>query len=83
MRCDTCHNAGSGQRGPSLGGRFGTLVPLEGGGQVEFDADHVRESILDPRRKVTLGYQPLMPPTEGLVTDDEIEALVAYIKSLK
>jgi hypothetical protein len=29
------------------------------------------------------GYQPLMPPQDGIVNDDEVEALIAYIKSLK
>ena len=82
MRCDTCHNAGSGSRGPSLGGRFGQTVALEGGGSTVFDAAHVRESVLDPRRKISLGFQPLMPTYAGQLNEEQILALTAYIESL-
>jgi len=82
MRCDTCHNPSSGARGPALGGLFGQLVALEGGGQVEFDANYVRESILDPRRKIVLGYQPLMPTYAGQLNEEQILSLIAYVESL-
>jgi cytochrome c oxidase subunit 2 len=82
MRCDTCHSASSGARGPSLGGRFGGTVALEGGGEVVFDAEHVRESILDPRRKLSRGFQPLMPTYVGQLNEEQILALIAYIESL-
>ena len=29
------------------------------------------------------GYQPLMPSQQGLVSDGEIKALTAYIKTLQ
>ena len=82
MRCDTCHDQGPGARGPALGGRFGGEVALDGGGTALFDADYVRESILDPRRKLSRGFQPLMPTYAGQLNEEQILALVAYIESL-
>jgi cytochrome c oxidase subunit 2 len=57
-------------------------VALEGGGEVVFDAEHVRESILDPRRKLSRGFQPLMPTYVGQLNEEQILALIAYIESL-
>ncbi len=41
------------------------------------------ESILNPFAKITAGYQPVMPPFQGLLKDREVDALIAFIKSLK
>jgi cytochrome c oxidase subunit II len=83
LRCNTCHAAGAGQRGPVLDGIFGTRVALESGGDVRVDEGYVRESILHPLAKVTKGFEPLMPTYEGQVGEEEIMQLVAYIKSLR
>ncbi len=40
-------------------------------------------SILEPDKRVVSGYEPLMPSFDGLVGDDEILRLTAYIRSLK
>lgn len=83
MRCDTCHAAGSTQRGPALAGLFGTERPLAGGGTVLFDAAHVRESILEPRKRVSAGYEPLMPSYKGQLGEEELLQLVAYLRALE
>jgi len=82
LRCDTCHAAGSGQRGPDLAGRFGSEVELAGGGRARFDQDYVRESILEPNRRVTAGFTPQMPTYAGQVSETQIQQLVAYVQSL-
>jgi cytochrome c oxidase subunit 2 len=82
LRCDTCHSAESGARGPLLAGLFGKEVLLEGGGKALFDADYVRESVLDPRAKIVRGYQPLMPTYSGQLNEEQILALIAYLESL-
>ncbi len=82
LRCATCHSAGSGQRGPDLAGRFGGLAALADGGSVPFDEEYVRESILDPRRRVSAGYEPLMPTYAGQVNEGQVLQLIAYVKSL-
>jgi cytochrome c oxidase subunit II len=85
--CIACHSTdGTRLVGPSYKGLYGLMETVIRDGaehEVTVDDDYLRRSIRDPKAEVVKGYQPLMPPTEGLVTDDEIEALLAYIKSLK
>jgi cytochrome c oxidase subunit 2 len=85
--CVACHSSdGSRLVGPSYKGSYGMsrIVVTEGGErEIVVDDDYIRKSILEPNADVVKGYQPLMPPQGGLVSDDEIAALVAYIKSLK
>jgi cytochrome c oxidase subunit 2 len=80
--CQSCH-VGPDARGPSLVGLVGRHVPLEGGGEVVADDAYLRQSILDPRARIVRGYQPLMPTFQGLLTEEQVMQLVAYIQSLK
>jgi cytochrome c oxidase subunit 2 len=82
LRCDTCHAAGPSQRGPSLIGVAGSEVALEGGGSVTADDGYLRESILEPTKKITAGYEKLMPTYKGQISEEEILLLIAYIESL-
>jgi cytochrome c oxidase subunit 2 len=82
LACITCHRDDSGGRGPSLEGVFGSTVKLRGGGTVTADEAYVRESISNPMAKIVEGYQPLMPTFQGLVTEEQIIQLIAYVKSL-
>jgi cytochrome c oxidase subunit 2 len=82
--CITCHKLdGSAGTGPALPGAFGTQVQLTGGSTVLMDENYIRESILSPQAKVVAGFQPVMPTFQGLLKAHEIDALVAYIKSLQ
>jgi cytochrome c oxidase subunit 2 len=81
LMCNTCHKPGG--RGPELEGLFGTTVKLEGGGTARFDETYIRESIRNPRAKVTEGFQPVMPVfPETVVTEEQLVQLVEYIKSI-
>ncbi len=82
LRCDTCHAERSDARGPSLLGLFGRDVPLSDGRVVKADADYLRESLLKPASKVVAGYQPLMPTYAGQVSEEQIQQLIAHIRSL-
>jgi len=82
LRCDTCHTAGPGARGPDLAGRFGTDVATDQG-MVRFDETYVRESVLEPAKRLAAGFQPLMPSYKGQVSESDIMALSTYLKSLK
>ena len=82
LGCHTCHRAGGTNQGPSLAGLFGKTVKLQGGNTVSADEDYIRESILDPRAKIVAGYQPIMPTFKGLVSEEGMLQLIAYIKSL-
>ena len=74
---------GSTNTGPSWKGLYGAKVELEDGATVTADESYLRESITDPNAKIVKGYQPLMPVFKGLVTQKQLDALVAYIKSVK
>ena len=82
LACNTCHiDTGQG-RGPVLKGSYGKPVALEGGQTVTVDDAYIRESILNPHAKVVAGFQPIMPTFQGLVTEEQLLQLIAYVKSL-
>lgn len=82
LGCATCHRMDSQGRGPNLQGVFGKPVQLEDGRIVTADENYIRECILDPGAKRVKGFQPIMPTFQGLVTEEQVNALVAYVKSL-
>ena len=46
------------------------------------DEAFIRDMILQPNAHVVRGYDPIMPSYSGLVGDDELLRLSAYIRSL-
>ena len=78
-----CHTGEAGSRGPHLGGIFGHEVELQGGGKVVADEAYLRESIVNPQAKVVAGFPPIMPPFQGMVSEEQLLQLIAYLKSLK
>jgi cytochrome c oxidase subunit 2 len=82
LGCVTCHRMDTQGRGPSLQGVFGKPVLLADGRTVTADENYIRESILDPGAKVVNGFKPVMPTFQGLVSEEQLNALVAYVKSL-
>ncbi len=82
LACITCHHSDGQGRGPALEGLFGKTVELEEGQTVAVDEAYLRESILNPRAKIVLGYQPIMPTFQGLVSEEQLLQLVEYIKSI-
>jgi cytochrome c oxidase subunit 2 len=82
LACITCHlDTGQG-RGPVLKGLYGKQTLLSNGQTVSVDDAYLRESILNPQAKVVSGFQPVMPTFQGLVTEEQLLQLVAYVKSL-
>jgi cytochrome c oxidase subunit 2 len=82
LGCVTCHRSDTQGRGPNLVGLFGKQVQLEDGRIVIADENYVRESILNPSAKIVSGFKPIMPVFQGLVSEEQLNALIAYIKSL-
>jgi cytochrome c oxidase subunit 2 len=80
--CATCHQAGSSQLGPALNGLYGSTVLLADGTRVKADESYLRESILQPQAKIVKGYPAAMPAFAHL-KPEQVDELVAYIKSLK
>lgn len=82
--CVACHsNDGSAKVGPSYKGMFGRTEELTDGSKVTVDENYIRESVYEPQKKVVKGFAPSMPTFKGLVSEEELNALVAYFKSLK
>lgn len=82
--CIACHSIdGSVGVGPSLKALFGKNESLQDGTTIEVDENYLRESILIPQVKVVQGFAPVMPAFKGILTDEEVDALIVYIKSLK
>lgn len=82
LGCASCHAGGQNQRGAPVEGIFGEQVKLTTGESVTADEQYIRNSILNPQSQIVEGYQPIMPTFKGQVTEEQLNALVAYIKSL-
>ena len=82
LGCITCHRPDSGARGPNLQALYGRPVRLSDGRTVIADDNYIRESVLDPAAKIVSGFQPIMPTFKGIVNEDGMLQLIAYIKSL-
>lgn len=81
--CSQCHSTdGTGGIGPTFKDLFGHEVALRGGERVVADENYLRESILEPMSKIVAGFEPVMPTYKGRLKDQEITAILAFIKSL-
>ena len=81
--CLSCHSTdGSQLVGPTWKGLYGSKVELTDGSTVTADEAYLKQSIADPDSQVVKGYQPIMPEYPQL-SEEDIQALVEYIKSLK
>jgi cytochrome c oxidase subunit 2 len=82
LACITCHTNDATARGPNLTNLFGHQVQLQDGSTVVADEAYIRESIVNPQAKIVRGYQPIMPTFQGLVSEEQLLQLIAYIRSL-
>jgi cytochrome c oxidase subunit 2 len=81
--CAACHSTnGSSGIGPTWLGLFGSQVKISGDGTVTADEAYIHESIKAPQAKIVAGFETQLMPNFGL-TDDQINDIVAYIKTLK
>ena len=86
--CNACHSAdGSRIIGPSYKGIFGEESVVITSGQertIVIDEEYIRRSIYEPNADIVKGYnQGLMQTYTGQITEDEIEKIIEYIRTLK
>ncbi len=81
--CGACHSIdGTPLVGPTWKGLFGSPESMTDGSSVVVDEEYIAESIRNPSLRIVSGYDNAMTPYDFL-SDDEVNALIEYIKSLQ
>lgn len=81
--CAACHSIdGTKNVGPTWKGLFGRTESMTDGSSLVVDEAYIAESIRNPSLKIVAGYDNAMTPYDFL-SDDEINALIAYIKTIE
>ncbi len=80
--CIGCHAIGGvgGATGPNQS-QMGSIAPTRVPGQSA--EEYMRSSILQPSTYLVPGFPPVMPSYQGLLTDQELSQLVAYLLTLR
>lgn len=85
--CLACHTTdGEPLVGPTFKGIFGRKEKVETEGkerEVVVNEAYIRKSLIEPQSDIVVGFPPIMPSQEGLVTEEEIRQIIAYLKGLK
>lgn len=82
--CNACHSIdGSRLIGPTMLGLFGSDRALESGESVLADENYLRQSIVAPAEQIAAGFPNQMPPSFGSLPPEQINALIAYIRTLQ
>lgn len=79
--CAACHNRSNNAFAPALTGLFGTPVSLSGGAKMIADERYLRRAIMLPNAEVVMGYRPIMPSYANTFDEEQINALIAYLKT--
>jgi cytochrome c oxidase subunit II len=80
--CGNCHHFSGHGRGPNLRGLYMRPVQLSSGRTVVADETYLRQHILNPRSLLIQGFQPIMPIFQGQLSEEQVAALIAYIKAI-
>ena len=81
--CTQCHSVdGTARIGPTMQGIFGRSEAMADGSRVTADENYLRQSILEPQAQVVAGYDPVMPTYQGRLSNEEIGAIIQYLKSV-
>ncbi|HEY6923149.1 MAG TPA: cytochrome c oxidase subunit II [Steroidobacteraceae bacterium] len=80
--CSGCHGPEASVHAPDLGGLYGRPVHLSDGSSVVADEHYLHDSILLPKAQTVAGYAPIMPAYSGQLSEEDVIALIDYIKSL-
>ncbi|QOW21987.1 c-type cytochrome [Novilysobacter avium] len=83
--CTACHSPDQQKLvGPGWGGLYGSNVSLADGSTVVADDAYLGEAIRNANSQIVAGYSAgTMPDYAGMLTDDEVAAMTAYIRSLQ
>jgi cytochrome c oxidase subunit II len=83
LGCTTCHSTdGSPKLAPSFKNLYGKMEELVDGTKVEINDNYISQKILTPQKTQAKGFPQIMPSFQGRVSERDISALIAVIKSL-
>ena len=74
--------AGGASTGPTFKGMWGQKRDFKDGTSGVVDENYIRESLLDPMAKVRTGFNPVMPTFQDKLTDEQIDSLINWMKTL-
>lgn len=82
--CTACHSTGTNRLvGPGWQGLYGSERRMSDGSTVAADESYLVTAITEPDRHLPEGYPPgIMPSFAGQLNPQDVDALVAYLKSL-
>lgn len=79
--CAACHSLdGSANIGPTFQGLYGSTRNFTDGTSREADEDYLRQSILDPASEIVSGFGSVMISYQGILDDNQINAIIEFIK---
>ena len=83
--CIGCHSLdGSPMTGPTWKGLWGSERNFSNGPSVVADENYIRESIMNPNAKLVKGFAAnQMPAYQGQLTDEDISAVIEFMKKFK
>ena len=85
--CIACHSTdGTAKIGPTFKGLWGKKeTVLHDGSEVEMTVDsaYVKQKLFEPGEARVKGYPPIMPSQKGVVTEQESDTIIEYLKSLQ
>jgi cytochrome c oxidase subunit 2 len=82
MGCPACHTTdGTVKVGPSFKGLWGKQETLADGSRVEIEDNYIRESLMEPNAKLVQGFPPQMPTFQGKLNEEQVTALIEFIKA--
>jgi len=82
--CIGCHTTdGNPSAGPTFKDIFNRKTSIVKDGktiEVTADAAYLREAILNPATELVTGYANIMPPFKDVLKDEEVDAIIEYLK---
>jgi cytochrome c oxidase subunit 2 len=83
--CEGCHSLdGSRKTGPSFKGLFGRTTTFDDGTSLQADENYIRESLVNPTAKTVKTFpKGAMPSFQGQLSEEDLTAIIEFIKSQK
>lgn len=81
--CTGCHGPTTTASAPTLQGLYGSVVHLQDGRDAVANEHYLRTALFDPQSQRVAGYPATMPSFAGQLSEEDLIAIIAYIRSSK